>query len=34
MLTTIIYAHPYEASFNKAILDTGVERLKRKNKSE
>ena len=32
MLTTVIYAHPYEGSFNKAILDTVIEKLKRRNK--
>ncbi len=32
MLATILYAHPYEGSFNKAIRDTVVEAFKRKKK--
>lgn len=32
MLTTIICAHPYEASYNKAILDTVIESLQAQNR--
>lgn len=32
MLTTIIYAHPYEKSFNRAILETTVENLQKKDR--
>ena len=32
MLTTIIYAHPYEESYNNAILDTVIASLKKQNK--
>ena len=27
MLTTVIYAHPYENSYNKAILDMAIKSL-------
>ena len=29
MLTTIIYAHPYDKSFNHAILQTVIQKLKK-----
>ncbi len=32
MKTTIIYAHPWEGSFNKAVLDQATQALEKKNK--